>query len=825
MNVQPALAADARPAPFDAVRAMVSKADGSAAMGSGALDDVATLDNEPTLGRCTRWIDQDGVRVAESHLRVSGLWCAACAPTFESAMRGVPGVSDVQVSAASSRAVVRWDPRRSDLQTLVAAVRRAGYGAVPDGVIEPEHERRRESRLVLWRWFVAAFCSMQVMMFLTPSYVSAPGELDDAMRRLLAWGAWTLTLPVMAFSATPFLVGAWRSLRQRRLGMDVTVALGVMVTFVASTAAMVDPHGVFGSEVYFDSLTMFIAFLLGARWFETRVRHRAAAWLEDAAGHLPDTALRVAADGSVTRVPAHHVRVGDRLRVPMGESFAGDGVIVAGSTSADESMLTGESSPVSKPLHAAVCAGSVNQGPPVDVLVRAAGSDTRQAGIVALMRDAAMQRPEAVRLADRWAGPFLAVVLVLAAGSAWVWSVVDPARAVWVAVSVLIVTCPCALSLAVPTAQLAATAHLARRGLLLRRIEALETMAKITCFMFDKTGTLTQRGALRMVDASGAVQDDLTLRRAQHAAATLRHAQHAAASLAQASSHPVSQAIVASWPIGLAQAVAWRDIREQPGQGLSAVDAHGHVWRLGSKAWVFGSTALQAAAAGPFSQRLPPGCEHAVAWFARDGAARLHPDTPFAPAVWCLVGEEALRPGAAGLSAACAALRVGLSIVSGDEPQRVADLAQRVGINHFVGAASPEAKLDMLRARQRKGDVVAMVGDGVNDAPVMAQADVSIAMGQGAAVTRGQADAVMVSHDLSVLPAAAALARRYTRIVRQNLAWAAAYNLACIPLAMLGWLPPWAAGLGMAASSLLVIANAQRLALRRDERASLNGKR
>jgi Cu2+-exporting ATPase len=754
-----------------------------------SLNASPALDADQAFANCTRWVNgADGAcgpagRIAESHLAISGMWCAACAPTIEGALRGVAGVRDARVSAAAARALVRWDPARAGLDELIGAVQRAGYGAAPDGVAAPRGQRLRESRLALWRFFVAAFCSMQVMMFLTPSYVSGPGELDADMRRLLAWGAWTLTLPVLAFSAAPFFAGAWRSLKHRRIGMDVPVALGLAVTFVASTAAMVDPLGPFGAEVYFDSLTMFVAFLIGARWFETRARHRAAAWLEDAARKLPDTARRVRDDGFVEAVAAHRLVAGERLRVPLGERFAADGVLIDGPTEVDEAILTGESRPLRKAVGANVLAGSVNLGRVVDMRVTAVGPDTRQAGIVALMRDTAMQRPQAARLADRWAAPFLWVVLILAAGSALVWSVVDPSRAVWVAVSVLIVTCPCALSLAVPSAQLAATGFLARRGLLLRRIEALEALAHVRRIAFDKTGTLTrERQALRL---EGASTDEGARRRAWQAAV----------SLAQASTHPVSRAIAAAARAAGVDAgdgvTAWREIREAPAHGMVGIDSAGVEWRLGSRAWVTGKEEEGGDDAS------------AVAWLAARGD----------DAAWRFAADdETMRAGAEDLGASLAALDVDLAIISGDVFDRVDAAARRIGARTVVAEADPDAKLAALRSWQRQGMSVAMVGDGVNDAPVIAQADVSIAMGEGASVTRSEADAVLVGGDVSVLPRAVMQARRCVRVVRQNLAWAAAYNLACIPLAMLGWLPPWAAGLGMAASSLAVIANAQRLA-------------
>ncbi len=764
--------------------------------GSSASSTSVDAD-EQALANCTRWIDGADGRFAQSHLGITGMWCAACAPTVEMALRGVAGVSDARVSAAAARAVVHWDPGQASLHDLLAAVRRAGYVAMPDGVAAPREQRLRESRLALWRFFVAAFCSMQVMMFLTPSYVSGPGELEDDMRRLLAWGAWTMSLPVLAFSAAPLFAGAWRALRHRRIGMDVPVALGLVVTFLASTAAMVDPRGPFGSEVYFDSLTMFVAFLLGARWFETRARHRAAAWLEDAAQRLPDTARRVRDDGAVESVAAYRLRVGERLRVPMGERFAADGVLVEGSTEVDEAILTGESRPVVKPPGSDVLAGSINLGPSVDMRVRAVGADTRQAGIVALMREAALQRPEIARLADRWAVPFLWVVLLLAAGSALAWSLIEPSRAVWVAVSVLIVTCPCALSLAVPSAQLAATGFLARRGLLLRRVDALESLARIDRVVFDKTGTLTRgREALALHVVEGDPED----------ADAAREAWRIAMALAGASTHPASRAIseaARSMSFEAGDESCCRDVLEKVGQGLLGFDDRRRCWRLGSHRWVTGGGASGESgsesvrdASVADDEALAP-----VAWLS-DGVR-----------VWRFVGgAERLRPGAHALGKALGDAGVELAVLSGDDAAHVDGVARRVGASHVVAGAGPESKLAWLRAWQREGLTVAMVGDGVNDAPGIAQADVSIAMGDGAAVTRSQADAVMVGDDLSVLPLAIVHARRSLRVVRQNLAWAAAYNLACIPLAMTGWLPPWAAGLGMAASSLAVIAHAQRLA-------------
>ncbi len=318
--------------------------------------------------------------------------------------------------------------------------------------------------------------------------------------------------------------------------MDVPVSLGVAITFIASTGATFSPDGVFGHEVYFDSLTMFVSFLLGSRYLELSARHRAAEALESSLARLPETAWRVLPDGSTEAVSLHRLQPGDLLRVPLGQAFPADGQVEQGHTRADEALLTGESAPVDKPQGAAVVAGSTNLGAPVLMRVQRVGGDTRLEAIVSMMRSAMAQRPAAAALADRWAPPFLWTVLVLAAGAAAVWSVIDPSRAVWVAVSVLIVTCPCALSLAAPATLVAAARGLARRGVLLQRLDALERLARVQQVFFDKTGTLTedrlQLAQVQLTDAGQAMLGDVARARA------------AAAALAAWSSHPLSRAVV-----------------------------------------------------------------------------------------------------------------------------------------------------------------------------------------------------------------------------------------------------------------------------------------
>ncbi len=738
--------------------------------------DLAVLDDPVEQRRFTRFsAGADGATVADSALRITGMHCAACAGLIEQAVLRVDGVTEVSVSAAGERARVRWRPSRTRMATIVAAIRAAGYDASPDAALEAREARRLDYRRALWRLFVAAFCGMQVMMLAAPSYVTTGDELAPDMRQLLNWGSWVMTLPVMAFSAGPFFQGAWRNLRQRRIGMDVPVALGILVTFVASSGATFDPSGPFGHEVYFDSLTMFVSFLLGGRLLELRARHRVAQTLETAMAGMPETALRRASDGRYEPVSVNRLAVGDLVRVPLGQAFAADGVLVEGETEADEALLTGESRPVPKPCGAAVVAGSLNRGAPVVMRVERVGPDTRLEAIVALMRDAMSQRPALARAADRWAAPFLWTVLLLAAGAAAAWSVIDPSRAVWVAVSVLIVTCPCALSLAAPAAVLSAAGALARRGVLLQRLDALEVLPRIARVYLDKTGTITDD-----------TQPQLSLRRlGGHEALDDAGLQRLAASLATWSAHPLSKALVAmhgSTP----DAGQWHQVQELPGQGLQAHDAQGRCWRLGSAAFVG-----HVPAPGETAPRLCFGPD-GQGWAGFEFDERLRPDAAEAVAAWQARGVEVV-------------------LLSGDAPQRAEQMARRLGLARAIGGATPESKLREIESAQAQGLRVAMVGDGVNDAPVLARADVSFAMGQGALVARAQADAVVTSSRLLDLVGAHDLARRTMTVVRQNITWAAAYNAACIPLALAGWLPPWAAGLGMASSSLLVIGNALRL--------------
>ena len=783
------------------------RAAGSLALqpGGPAPPDLAVLDDDVEIARFTRTTTGSAsgatvmagalpgaVRTGESSLRIGGMRCSACATLVEQALCDVDGVLGAQVSAAAQCATVQWDVARTRPSALVQAVAAAGYEAVPDTAATARGQRRKESRDALWRLFVAALCAMQVMMLAAPSYLGGTTALAPDLKQLLDWGGWLLTLPVLLFAAAPFFIGAWRSMRAGRIGMDVPAALGLLVAFVASSGAAFDPGGPFGREVYFDSLTMFVSFLLGGRYLEMRARHHAAALLEASIGRLPETALRENADGSVCTVSALRLRPGDTVRVPVGQAFCADGVLTQGGTQADESLLSGESEPIAKRVGDNVMAGSVNLGAPVAMRVERVGADTRYEAIVAMMREARTQRPASMQAADRWAAPFLWAVLLLAASAAAVWSVIDPPRAVWVAVSVLIVTCPCALLLAAPSALLAATTAMARRGVLLRRTEAIEGLARMQTLFIDKTGTVSEaRGrGVQMVrvgnDPSGDDNDngdggsdsgerlpDAALRRI-------------AASLAAWSAHPLAQALAGGCD---ADSGAWSDLRETPGQGMQGRAGDGALWCLGKNPSK-GQTL-------PFSVNDDADPQ---TWLSRNG----RPVAGFR-------FVEVLRPDAAAAVQALQRDGVRVVLLSGDAAARVERMARTLGVAEHHGGLSPQDKLAAVRAAQARGERVAMVGDGINDAPVLAQADTSLAMGEGVHIARAQADGVLVSNALMDVARARALARKALRVMRQNVAWAVAYNAACVPLALIGWLPPWAAGLGMATSSLVVVLNSLRL--------------
>lgn len=744
--------------------------------------DLAVLDDPQEWSAFSRPWPKDA-QYWESNVLIEGMHCTACALSVEDVLRQAPGVVGVQVGAASQRARVVWSAEATQPSKWMRAVESAGYCLTPANDAFNLERRKLETRNALWQWMVAGLCMMQVMMYAYPAYIAAPGDLTAEMEKLLRWASWVIALPVMMFASGGFFRNAWSDLRHRRISMDLPVAIGIGITFVVSTVGTFDMQGVFGREVFFDSLTMFVFFLLSGRWLELRLRDRTAGALDAVLNRLPDSVERQLPDGSFVRVAVRRVEEGDLIRVQPGESFPADGVIELGSTTVDEALLTGESRPLERSAGMAVIAGSYNLGASVQVRVQCTGKRTRYSQIVDLMESAATSRPQRAQLADRIAKPFLIFVLLAAAGAAWFWWQKDPGHAVMVAVAVLIVTCPCALSLATPAAMLASAGALARSGVLVRRLQALESLAEVDTVVFDKTGTLTQSAmALQQVHCREGMDAEQVL--------------GLAAVVAAHSLHPVSQALVNAaqntvtkpqWRCETAQEVAGQGVWAQAvsTDGTPAWQPNGVV-RLGSAQ--FCALTTEQAARGRVHLADEQG------WIAS------------------FVLAEQLRADARDTVQALSALGVSVHLYSGDDTRVVQAFGAELGVAQVQGGCTPDDKLALVRELQRQGHRVAMVGDGVNDGPVLAGANVALALAHGAPLLQSRADFVLVGSSLLPVLQSLMLARKTRRVVGQNLLWALVYNAACIPLAVVGLLPAWAAGLGMASSSLLVVLNALRLA-------------
>lgn len=717
----------------------------------------------------------------ESNVLIEGMHCAACALNIEDALHQVPGVLSAQVSAGSHRAKVRWSADAVKPSGWMRAVQALGYLVVPANDAFTRERRQAQSRQALWRMMVAGVCMMQVMMYAYPAYVAQPGDLSAEMEQLLRWASWVLTLPVILFSCGPFFSNAWRDLRQRQISMDLPVALGMGITFVVSTLGTFEPDGVMGREVYFDSLTMFVFFLLTGRYLELRMRDRTAGALESLMNRMPDSVLRQTAQGGFERVAIGRLQVGDVVQVLPGEAFPADGPVLEGSTTVDEALLTGESHALLREPGQTVIAGSYNLSAPIQVRVAALGEATRFAQVVALMQSASASKPQVARLADALAKPFLIAVLLIAGLACAYWWRSSPEQALMVAVAVLVVTCPCALSLATPAAMLSAAGSLARQGVLVRELNALEALAKVDTMVFDKTGTLTQDTmALRAIELGTGQNEELVLTMA--------------AALAAQSLHPAARALVqAAQARGVQSDHCWQVHRahEVVGQGIegwlssSTGRAVPVMVRLGSAAFC----------------GLPPEAQNATLVVLADKNT-------------CLARfylEEALRSDAQASVQALQAAGLTLRLLSGDGPDPVRRVAAELGLSDVRANCSPQEKLEVVRQAQQQGHQVAMVGDGLNDGPVLALAQASFVLGRSLPLARSQADFWVTGARLMDVAQSVLLARQTMTVVRQNLAWALGYNLVCIPLAVAGYLPAWLAGLGMAASSLIVVLNARRL--------------
>ena len=720
-----------------------------------------------------------GEHERETSLILEGITCAACVWLNERHLALQQGVLAVQVNYATRRVRVRWDERRIKLSDILGAIQSIGYRAYPYDAARAEDVADRERRSMLWRVFVAGFGMMQVMMYAVPGYIAGDGDMTLREQLWFRWASLILTLPVVLYSAAPFFKHAVRDFRLRRLGMDVPVALGVGSAFLASMWATLSN----GPEVYFDSVTMFVFFLLGGRYLEMLARARAVRGTEELGKVLPAFTERLPRWplSENEQVPVSQLLPGDCVRVRPGGVIPADGVVIDGVSETNEALLTGESRPVPKGVGSPLTGGSINISSPLVMRVEQVGDSTRLAAIRRLMERASNEKPKLAALSDRWATVFVVVLLTLATATGIGWHFADSSRALWVFVSVLVVACPCALSLATPAALTVATDALARMGVLVTRGHAIETLARVNHYVFDKTGTLTT-GRMRLEETLPLGALDL---RALHALAS---------ALEQGSEHPVAAA--------LRDAAAGNPLATV--SDVTAVTGHGMVGRYSGGAVWIGRPDFVAARA---NLSIP------------DGAAEMEAKTGTVIALadehgWLGLFRfaDALRPAAAELIQQLMAEKIPVTVLSGDAPATVAAVGCQLGILDVHGAMTPQDKQAFISCLQEdSAKVVAMVGDGVNDAPVLAQAHVSVAMSSGTDLARNQADIVLLGEDFTNLGRGAGWARKTLWVIRQNLWWAAAYNLSVVPLAMMGRVTPLIAGIGMAGSSLLVVLNALRL--------------
>ena len=715
-------------------------------------DDYAEWDRPRLARRHVRELVADR---AETTVLVEGMRCAACAWLIERALVRREGVHEATVSPLVQRVRIVFDPSRVRLPALLATLARLGYRPHPLEGDRIDALRTSERRAALKRLVVAGFGAMQAMMYAVALYAGAFDGIDPAVRAFLRWMGMLVATPVVLYAARPFFAGALREWRARRLSMDTPVALAIGAIYTGSVVATV--FG--GAEVYFDSVCMFVFLLLLGRYVELRARQRAGEVADALVRLQPATAERCT-EGACETIGVHELEPGQVVRVGAGATFPVDGVLRGTRCRVDESLLTGESAACLREVGEEVVAGSVALDGPVEVEVRRVGPATVLSALARMVERAAAARPRIARLADAAAARFVVRVLAATGVVVLAWSAIDPARAFASAVAVLVISCPCAFALAAPSALTRAVGVLARHGVMVVDADALEALAGVDRIVFDKTGTLTEP----TIDVAG-----LRVARGSHEGALAL-----AAALEQASTHPYARALRDA-ARGLAlPAIA--DVRETGGGVLGRFD--GHTLRLGRPDFA-----------------LVDG----------DGDALVLADDAGEIARFPIV--ERVRAGAREAIDALQAAGVACEIVSGDHAERVQRVAAALGIAQWRARATPEAKLAHLASLRTRGDAVAAVGDGVNDAPVLGGADAAITLGEGAALAQAASGIVLAGGDLGGIVDARGVARSMLAVVRRNLRWTLAYNLLAIPLAALGFVPPWLAAIGMSASSLIVVAN------------------
>ncbi|AZD28656.1 heavy metal translocating P-type ATPase [Pseudomonas chlororaphis] len=705
--------------------------------------------------------------LAETTLLMEGISCAACGWLIEKHLRSLPAVAEARLNLSNHRLHVRWTDSQLPLSQVLSELRLIGYAAHPYQADRACEQLAGENRLALRQLGVAGLLWFQAMMATMATWPEFNIDLSPELHTILRWVALFLTTPIVFYSCAPFFKGALRDLRTRHLTMDVSVSLAIGAAYIAGIWTSITGVG----ELYFDAVGMFALFLLAGRYLERRARERTAAATAQLVNLLPASCLRLGADGQSERILLSELRLGDKVLVHPGAILPADGKILDGQSSIDESLLTGEYLPQPRSIGDAITAGTLNVEGALTVEVLALGQDTRLSAIVRLLDRAQAEKPRLAEIADRAAQWFLLFSLVAAVAIGLLWWQLDASRAFWIVLAMLVATCPCALSLATPTALTAATGTLHKLGLLLTRGHVLEGLNQIDTVIFDKTGTLTEgRLALRSILPVGDLDSQQCL--------------GLAAALENRSEHPIARAFGRT-------PLAAEEVLSMPGLGLEGLVGEQRL-RIGQPAFVCELSACT----------VPTMPDEAGQWL-------LLGDTQ-GPLAWFVL-DDRLRSDAPALLAACKARGWNTLLLSGDSSPMVASVAAELGIDEARGGLRPDDKLQVLQQLHRQGRKVLMLGDGVNDVPVLAAADISVAMGSATDLAKTSADAVLLSNRLDALVQAFGLARRTRRIIVENLLWAGLYNGLMLPFAALGWITPVWAAIGMSISSLTVVLNALRL--------------
>ncbi|MCD5983630.1 heavy metal translocating P-type ATPase [Pseudomonas sp. CDFA 610] len=727
------------------------------------LDELALYDRPDVQASFVR----RDAEVSHTTLLIEGISCAACGWLIEQRLGKLPGVVEARLNLSNHRLRVRWVSDQVAFSQLLNMLRDIGYVAHPWQADRAAERLANENRLALRQLGVAGLLWFQAMMATMATWPEFNLDLSPSMHTILRWVALFLTTPIVFYSCTPFFRGALRDLRSRHLTMDVSVSLAIGTAYIAGFWTAISGTG----ELYVDAVGMFALFLLAGRYLERRARERTAAATAQLVNVLPASCLRVNTEAKTERVLLSELGINDQVLVQPGAVIPVDGKILDGQSSVDESLLTGEYLPRTRTVGDSVTAGTLNVENALKILVLALGHDTQLSATVRLLERAQADKPRLAEMADRAAQLFLLISLIAAAVIGIVWWQLDSSRALWIVLAMLVATCPCALSLATPTALTAATGTLHKLGLLVTRGHVLEGLNTIDTVIFDKTGTLTEgRLTVRAVRPVAKLDADTCLA--------------LAAALESRSEHPVARAF------GRASMQA-RQVTSTPGRGLEGcVDNH-HL-RIGQPEFVcaLSNTRVLTMPDETGQWLLLGDTEGPLAWFALD---------------------DRLRDGAVELLQACQARGWKTLLLSGDSSPMVQTVATALGIDDARGGLRPEDKLAIVQQLQAQGHAVLMIGDGVNDVPAMAAATVSVAMGSATDLTKTGADAVLLYNRLHSLIEAFGLARRTRRVIRENLLWAGLYNGMMLPFAALGWITPVWAAIGMSASSLIVVLNALRL--------------